>query len=315
MTATPTRADIVALPKAELHLHLEGAIRPSTAAELAEGRGLPLPSSGPFDGLGDFVVAYERARDLVGDLDDLRRIARELVEDARTQGVVWSEVHVVPPTYAGRLGAAEGVLEAVLDGFAGAAGVVLGINRGLGPDAAEESLRLALAYRDRGVVGLGLAGDEANHPAEGFRDVFVRARAEGLRALPHGGESAGPESVRACVEELGAERVLHGVRAVDDPDLLRLLADRQVCLDVCPTSNVALGVAPSVAEHPLPRLLAAGVPVTINSDCPLFFGATLVDEYLAVSRAFGVDVSAIAATSLTAAGGQALTEPATKPDT
>lgn len=304
-----TTDDVVALPKAELHLHLEGALRPATATELADRYGLPLPSRGPFDGLGEFVVAYERARNLVGTLDDLRRVARELVEDAAARGVVWSEVHVVPPTYAGRLGAADGVLEAVLDGFragasaSSAAGVVLGVNRGLGTDAAEESLRLAVAYRDQGVLGLGLAGDEANHPADRYADLFARARAAGLRALPHGGEAAGPESVRACVEQLGADRVEHGVRAVEDPSVVQLLVDRQVCLDICPTSNVALQVAPSLAEHPLPVLLNAGVPFTLNSDCPLFFGSPVTAEYLAAASTFRLDdatLAAVAGTSLTA---------------
>ena len=300
--------DLVALPKAELHLHLEGAIRPSTAAELAQRYGLPMPRTGAFENLAEFVGAYEAARDLVGDLDDLQRVSRELVSDAAVRGVVWSEVHVVPPTYAGRIGPDEAVLEAVLDGLAAgsgpdsAAGVILGINRGLPMEAAERSLRLAVRYADAGVVGLGLAGDEAGYPAHQFADVFARARDAGLRALPHGGEAAGPESVRACVEALGATRVNHGVRAVEDPALVELLAQRQVCLDVCPSSNIALSVYPSAAEHPLPRLLAAGVPVSLASDCPLFVGATVLDEYrLAVER-FGLgreEVARMAGASLT----------------
>jgi adenosine deaminase len=110
----------------------------------------------------------------------------------------------------------------------------------------------------------------------------------GLRALPHGGEAAGPESVRACVEALGATRVNHGVRAVEDPDLVELLAERQVCLDVCPSSNIALSVYSSAEEHPLPRLLAAGVPVSLAGDCPLFVGATVVDEYRLALERFGL---------------------------
>ncbi|KAB8193772.1 adenosine deaminase [Nonomuraea phyllanthi] len=288
------------LPLAELHLHLEGAIRASTAAELADRHGLPVPPQGPFDGLGAFVTAYERARDLVGSLDDLRRVARELVEDAAAQGVVWSEVHVVPPTYAGRLGPDEAVLEAVLDGFAAgtteesSAGVIVGVNRGLPPPSAERSLALALAYRDAGVVGFGLAGDEANHRAELFADVFARAREAGLPAVPHGGEGAGADSVRACVEVLGAHRVNHGIRAAEDPGLLRELAERQVCLDVCPSSNVALRITPSTAEHPLPELLSAGVPVTLNSDCPLFCDTSAVREYELARDRFGLDRAALA---------------------
>jgi len=231
------------------------------------------------------------------------------VEDAAVRGVVWSEVHVVPPTYAGRLGPDEAVLEAVLDGLAAgagpgsAAGVIVGINRGLPPEAAERSLRLATAYADAGVVGLGLAGDEAGHPATLFTEVFARARDAGLRALPHAGEGAGPDSVRACAESLGATRINHGVRAVEDPGLVDLLAEREICLDVCPSSNIALSVFPSLEEHPLPRLLAAGVPVSLGSDCPLFLGVSVLDEYRIATERLGLgpsDVARVARTSLAA---------------
>jgi adenosine deaminase len=292
--------DLVALPKAELHLHLEGTIRASTAEELAARYGMPAPRTGSFRDLSEFVVAYEAARDLVGDLDDLRRIARELVEDAAAQGVVWSEVHVVPPTYAGRLGPDEAVLEAVLDGFhagagdGSAAGIVVGVNRGLPMTAAERSLALAVRYRDSGVVGLGLAGDEANYPPRLFADVFARARDAGLRALPHGGEGAGAGNVRSCVEDLGAVRVNHGVRAVDDPAVVDLLVERQVCLDVCPSSNVALHVSPSLEGHPLPALIAAGVPVSLNSDCPLFCSTSANAEYRLAHERLGLGINALA---------------------
>lgn len=305
-----TGPDLVALPKAELHLHLEGAIRPATAAELGERYGLPVPGPRRYADLAEFVGAYESARDLVGSLDDLHRISRELVLDAAARGVVWTEVHVVPPTYAGRLGPDEAVLEAVLDGLAtsataatSAAGVILGVNRGLPLAAARRSLELAVTYADAGVVGLGLAGDEAGYPAELFADVFRAARDAGLRALPHGGEGAGAASVRGCVTALGASRVNHGVRAVEDPAVLELLVERGVTLDVCPSSNVALRVHPTYDEHPLPRLLAAGVAVTLNSDCPLFVGADINDEYRRAADRFGLtpaDLSAIARTSLTA---------------
>jgi adenosine deaminase len=299
--------DLVALPKAELHLHLEGAIRHRTAQELADRYGRPMPRTGAFAGLGEFVVAYEQARDLIGSLADLRRVAAEILTTARENGVVWTEVHLIPPTYAGRLGADEAVVEAVLDGLASAAGpdaaagVIIGVNRMLPVEAAERSLALALAYRDRGVVGLGLAADEARFPADLFADVFARAAAAELPAVPHAGEGAGAESVRACVERLGARRINHGVRAVEDPAVVQLLVDRGVSLDVCPTSNVALEVVPDLVEHPLPRLIEAGVPVSLNTDCPLFLGTTTVREYELAASAFGLepaDLAAIARTSL-----------------
>ncbi|MEU1599266.1 adenosine deaminase [Streptomyces sp. NPDC005708] len=292
--------DLLSLPKAELHLHLEGALRPSTAAELADAYGRPAPPVGPFAGLGEFVGAYEGARDLVGSLDDLHRIGRELVEDAAAQGVVWSEVYLIPPSYGGRLGPAEGILEAVLDGMrAGAtedsaAGVIVGINRGLPMESARRSLELAVAFREAGVVGLGLAGDEAGHPPERFTELFREAREAGLPAVPHGGEGAGPASVRTCVQALGAHRISHGVRAAEDPRLLSELAERGVCLDVCPTSNTLLQVSSSLADHPLPAIMAAGVPVTVNSDCPLFCGTTLLEEYRRVQEWLALDAPALA---------------------
>ena len=267
-----------------------------------------MPRTGRFADLSEFVVAYEQARDLIGSLDDLRRVAAELLTTARENGVVWTEVHVIPPTYAGRLGPDEAVVEAVLDGLASGsdgdaagAGLIIGVNRMLPVEAAERSLELALAYRDRGVVGLGLAADEARFPAWLFASVFGRAAAAGIPAVPHAGEGAGAESVRASVELLGARRIAHGVRAVEDPAVVELLVERGVSLDVCPTSNVALQVAPSLAAHPLPALLDAGVPVSLSTDCPLFLDATTVGEYALASSAFGLgpeQLAAIARTSL-----------------
>ena len=299
--------DLLDLPKAELHLHLEGAIRPSTARELAERYGRPMPRTGRFTDLSEFVVAYEQARDLIGSLDDLRRVAAELLTTARENGVVWTEVHLIPPTYAGRLGPDDAVVEAVLDGLAAGsddaagAGLIIGVNRMLPLPAAQRSLDLGLAYRDRGVVGLGLAADEARFPAWLFASVFGRAAAAGLPTVPHAGEGAGAQSVRACVELLGARRINHGVRAVEDPAVVDLLVERGVSLDVCPTSNVALQVAPSLAAHPLPALVAAGVPVSLSTDCPLFLDTTTVGEYALASSAFGLgpdQLAAIARTSL-----------------
>ncbi len=303
-------ADLRALPKAELHLHLEGAIRTETAVELAGRYGLPMPDSGEFPDLTAFTVAYERARDLIGSLDDLRRVAHELVEDAHAQGIVWTEVHLFPVTYAGRLGRTEAVLEAVLDGLAtgsaavrgeSAAAVILGVNRSLPTAAAMASLDLAVSYHGHGVVGLGLAGDEANHPAARFTEVFARARALGVPALPHAGEARGADSVRVCVEALGAQRINHGIRAVEDARLLDFLAEREICLDVCPTSNVALNVVGSWEEHPLRTLLAAGVPVSLNSDVPLFVGSSALGEYERARQFLSLDddgLARIAASSL-----------------
>jgi adenosine deaminase len=301
-----TGLDLRSLPKAELHLHFEAAMTRESAITLADRYGLPAPATGSFPDLSAFVVAYEQARDIVGSLDDLRDLARGLGARQRDAGVVWSEIHFVPATYAGRLGPDDGLLEAVLDGLADGAGadhagLVVAVNRGLPLEAAESMLDLAARWTGRGVVGFGLAGDEANHPAEKFADLFQRARAMGLRRVPHGGEGAGADHLRRTVELLGPDRVCHGVRALEDEDVVTLLRERDVCLDMAPTSNVLLGVVPDLARHPLLELARRGVPVTLSTDIPLFTGVPLVEEYARCAEAWGLsdgEVVALARTSV-----------------
>jgi adenosine deaminase len=301
-----TGLDLRSLPKAELHLHFEAAMTRESAVALADRYGLPAPATGSFPDLSAFVVAYEQARDIVGSLDDLSDLARDLGARQRAAGVVWSEIHFVPATYAGRLGPDDGLVEAVLDGLADGAGadhagLVVAVNRGLPLEAAESMLDLAVRWTGRGVVGFGLAGDEANHPAQKFAGLFQRARAVGLRRVPHGGEGAGADHVRQTVELLGPDRVCHGVRALEDEEVVELLRERDVCLDMAPTSNVLLGVVPDLARHPLPQLARRDVPVTLSTDIPLFTGADLVEEYARCAEAWGLsddEVVALARTSL-----------------
>lgn len=294
------------LPKAELHVHLEAAIRPSLADELADRHGLPPVPTGPFPDQAAFVEAYERARDLVGSLEDLRRVAEAFAAHQRSCGVVWSEVHLAPATYGGRLGPDDGLVEAVVDGFrAGAgpdgAGVVLGINRGLGVAAAERTVDLALRWAGRGVVALGLAGDEAGHAAAPYADAVARARAGGLPCVPHAGEVPDPQRVVDALDLLGARRIAHGLAAADDDALVGRLARSGVCLDLAPSSNVLLGLVATLGDHPLPGLLAAGVPVSLGTDIPLFLGHDLLEEYERCARAWSLsdsDVAALAESSL-----------------
>ena len=298
--------DVRALPKAELHLHFEAAMSRESAVELAERHGKPLPATGSFRDLTEFVVAYERARDLVGSVDELRELARRLGARQREDGVAWTEVHFVPATYAGRLGPDDGLVEAMVDGLrAGAgvdhAGLVLAVNRGLPVAAAEAMLELALRWAGSGVVAFGLAGDEANYPASRFADLFRRAREAGLPAVPHAGEGAGADHVRETVEMLRPSRVCHGVRALEDDRVVELLRERDVCLDMAPISNTLLGVVPDLPAHPLPELARRGVPVTLNSDIPLFTGGGLVTEYERCVEAWGLteaQVVSLARTSL-----------------
>jgi adenosine deaminase len=306
---TLSRAEVIALPKAELHLHLESAMRPATAHELARRYGMRPPRRGHYDGLAGFVQDYETARDLIRSLDDLSRVTAEVVADAAGQGVVWTEVHCVPFNYGARLGPPEAVIEAVLEGLGrvpsgtGGTGLILAHNRATDHSLAERLLTLAVRYRDQGVVALGLVGDEAPNPPGQYRDIFRAAKESGLLSVPHAGEAAGPDSVRGAFRELRADRIGHGVRAVEDPALVAELADSPVCLDVCPTSNAMLGACPGLEGHQLPALLRAGVRVSLGSDGPLFFGVNVVDEYLNAQNVLGLDAGellAIAADSLRA---------------
>jgi adenosine deaminase len=292
--------DLRTLPKAHLHLHLEGAMRPATLRELAEHYGLPaaLEGDGSF---GNFIALYRAACEALRSPDDVARLVREVVEDAAADGAVWVEpAEWLTGSQAERLGLRdeEAVLEVVLDAARRAArdmgigvGVLVSSNRTRPPAEA-----VALAR---------LADDETRGPPEPFAEAFAIARDAGLISAPHAGEHGGPESVRGAVDALGAQRIAHGVRSAEDADLLRRLADDGVTLDVCPTSNVRLKVAPSFADHPLPKLLEAGVPVSLNADDPLFFGSGLLGEYEVARHSFGLedaDLAHIARCSIRASG-------------
>jgi adenosine deaminase len=218
-------------------------------------------------------------------------VTREIIEDAAATGVAWTELYSVPYSYAGRLGPAESVVEAMLDGLhqgaratGSGAGLVLAHNRARSLDDAAATAAIARRYAGHGIVAFGLAGNEAAYPAALFREVFASLKDSGLLLVPHAGEGASASSVRSAWQDLGAHRISHGISAVEDPVLVRLLAKHRVCLDICPTSNVRLGAVPNLVQHPLPNLLAANVPVSLGSDCPVFFGVDIVDEYLAAHR-------------------------------
>jgi adenosine deaminase len=295
--------DLRRLPKAHLHLHLEGAMRPATLIELAERYGVPvaLDGDGSFE---NFIRLYRAACEALRTPDDMRRLVREIVEDAAADGAVWVEpAELLTATQAARLGLPhlEAVLEVVLDAARRAAGevgigvgVMLSSNRTRPPAEAVELARLAAEYAGAGVVAFGLADDETRGAPELFAEAFAIARSAGLISAPHAGEHAGPRSVLGAVEILGARRVAHGVRSAEDPRLLDRLADEAITLDVCPTSNVHLRVVPSLSEHPLPRLLEAGVPVSLNADDPLFFGSGLLAEYELARHSFGLDDAGLA---------------------
>ncbi len=314
--------DLKTLPKAHLHLHLTGGMRHQTLVELAaeQGRSLPHglldPSSVDLDATGlrgwlKFQRLYDAARALLTGPAQVHRVVTEIVEDQAAAGVGWLELQVDPSSYAAGLGGLQGVVEVVLDALreAGAAhgvgaGLILAGNRTRNPAETETHARVAKRFAGRGVVGLGLSNDETRGDSRDFEKAFRIARDAGLLAVPHAGELRGAGSVRLAVERLGAARVGHGVRAVEDPDLLELLATLEVACEVNPVSNVALHVLPSVAASPWRLLRAAGVPVAIGADDPLVFRASLLDNYAALD-ASDAELADLAACSIVASAAPA----------
>jgi adenosine deaminase len=329
-------------PLVELHRHLDGNVRLGTVLDLARRHGVALPAD-DLEGLRPYVQVSERETDLVAflarfewtrrvfaDADAVRRIARENVEDAAAEGIDYVELRFSPYFMAERHGLdPAAVVEAVCDGVEEAVAAEAGdrppglpprarligiISRNFGTEIGWVELEAAIACRDRGVVALDLAGDEASWPGELFVEHFRRAREAGLKTIAHAGEAAGPESVRQAVLGLGAERIGHGVRAIEDPATLDLLAERQIPLEVCPTSNLQTSTVKSWRDHPLPRFLELGLRATLNTDDPSISGIDLAHEYRVVKEHLGLteadcrtlQENALAAAFLTAEERQAL---------
>jgi adenosine deaminase len=280
-------------------VHLEGSIRPATLLELAERYGAAAPAAlrrgrWTFADFADFIAQYAWSCECLRVPDDFVRIGREFCEDAADEGVRYAEVTFTIASHAVRYaGDWDTPIEAVLEGFRlgrAATGVtcrlVLDHDRGFPIELADATLEAALRHRD-GVVALGLGADE-RHPPEPYGPVFQRALAAGLHSVPHAGEAAGPASIWGALRTLGAERIGHGIRALEDPLLVAELKDRQVPLEVCLTSNVRTAVVPSIARHPLRQLLAAGLVVTLNSDDPAMFDSPLLGEYELARNAFAM---------------------------
>jgi adenosine deaminase len=289
--------DLRLLPKAHLHLHFTGSMRPGTLLELADKYGVHLPEAlqggrpprlraTDERGWFRFQRLYDIARSCLRAPEDIQRLVREAAEEDLRDGARWLEIQVDPTSYAPRLGGLIPALEVILDAVAATARetglgmrVLVAANRMKHPLEARTLARLAVRFRDRGVVGFGLSNDERRGFARDFDRAFAIARRGGLLAAPHGGELAGPASVRDCVDDLRAARVGHGVRAAEDPRLLARLAGAGVTCEVCPASNVALGVYERLADVPLRALWEAGVPVALGADDPLLFGSRLAAQY------------------------------------
>jgi adenosine deaminase len=289
-------------------VHLEGSMRPGTVLELADRYGVELPQ-GLHEGRYEFRDFTHFIAEWVAGLrclqrpEDVRRIAYEFCQDQAADGVRYAEVSFSLPEHSLRSGDWDGPILAVLEGFEDGRrdlGIVcrpyVDIVRGVGMQLSRMAMESAVRHRDEGVVGVGLGGDE-KHPAADYVHLFRYATERGLRSLPHAGETAGPESVRSALDDLGADRIAHGIRSLEDPELLARLREDRIALDVCPTSNVMTRVVDAIEHHPMPMMLAAGLLMTLNADDPSMFHAPLSGEFELARGVFGMSDEELAGLS------------------
>ncbi|MFD0733935.1 adenosine deaminase [Planotetraspora mira] len=318
------------LPKAHLHLHFTGSMRHSTLIELAREHGVHLPDALEQDwppqlratderGWFRFQRLYDIARSVLRRPEDVYRLLREAAQDEAREGSRWLEIQVDPSGYAHRFGGLTSTLELFLDAADRAAAtsdlgiaVIVAANRTRHPLDARTLARLASQYTGKGVVGFGLSNDERRGRARDFDGAFRIAKRAGLLAVPHGGELLGAASVAECVDDLEADRVGHGVRAAESPRLMERLADRQVACEVCPLSNVGLGVAERPEDVPVRRLFDAGVPIALGADDPLLFGARLVPQYELARETYGFSDAELAELARQSIRSSAAPEPTKK---
>lgn len=301
--------DLTRLPKANPHLHLTGAMRPGTLAGLAARHGVHVPPPLPAAGVHDwsaFQGRYDAARAAVRTGADIARVVTEAASDDAADGCGWLEIQIDPTSYADRLGGAEAVIEAALAGAAVApipVGVIVATSWAAAPDRALATASLAARYAGRGVVGFGISNDERLGRVADFVAACRVAADAGLLVAPHAGFYEPAGHVAECVTELGAGRIGHGLSAARCPRTLALLAERQVALEVCPTSYPSFGVVADLASVPVRALLAAGVPVALGTDDPLLFGVGLAGQYRIARDTLGcppAELAALAGHSVTA---------------
>ncbi|MEU4688513.1 adenosine deaminase [Actinoplanes sp. NPDC023714] len=298
------------LPKAELHVHHVGSASPRIVAELAarhEGSS-PVPADPSllaeyfaFRDFAHFIEVYLSVVDLIRDAEDVRLLTYEIGRELGRQQVRYAELTVTPYSSVRRGIPAGAFCEAIEDARTGAArdfGVKLNwcfdIPGEAGLASAEETLRIALEERPDGLISFGLGGPEIGVPRPQFKPYFDKARAAGLHSVPHAGETTGPETIWDAIRELGAERIGHGIAAAQDERLMAYLAEHRIPLEVCPTSNLRTRAVASLDEHPIAALVAAGVPISVNSDDPPMFGTTLEQEYATAARLLGLDRAGVA---------------------
>lgn len=310
--------NVADLPKVELHLHHEGAAPPDFIRQLAFEKKIDLsriftPDGGyAFENFVHFLQVYEAATSVLRSPDDFARLTRAILEQSAANGVVYTESFLSPDFCGGGDVAAwkeylhaiqEAAERAEADFGITLRGIVTPV-RHFGPDKAKRSALCAAETAGDWIVGLGMGGDEGQGHQGDFAYAFDMAREAGLRLTTHAGEFGGPESVREAIHDLNVERIGHGVRAIEDPDLVRELAERRITLECCPGSNVFLGIYPNMPSHPIARLRDAGVRVTVSTDDPPFFHNSMRNEYSMLARAFGwaeEDFRALNATAIDAA--------------
>nr|WP_274912963.1 adenosine deaminase [Streptomyces sp. WZ-12] len=303
-------AFIAGLPKAELHVHHVGSASPRIVSELAARHPDSVVPSDPealadyftFRDFAHFIEVYLSVVDLIRDAEDVRLLTYEVARDMARQQIRYAELTLTPFSSTRRGIPDAAYVEAIEDARKAAEaelGVVLrwcfDIPGEAGLEAAEETARIACDLQPEGLVSFGLGGPEIGVPRPQFKPYFDRARAVGLRSVPHAGETTGPDTIWDALTALGAERIGHGTSATQDPKLLAHLAEHRIPLEVCPTSNIATRAVATLEEHPLKEMVDAGVLVTINSDDPPMFGTDLNTEYAIAARLLGLDTAGLTA--------------------
>jgi aminodeoxyfutalosine deaminase len=292
----------VTFPRIELHVHLEGTVRAPALLEMARRNDVALPADNvaglaalyEFTDFAHFINVWMLTTGALRTATDFRQVVVDYAAEAASHGAVYIEGIFSPSEAVARGTGWDEVFAGYCDGAAEARelhGVLVrltpDVTRGMPLGVAEETATYAVKYADRGIVGLGLGGSEAEYAPEPYERAFAIARSGGLGSVPHAGEVAGPESIRGALDVLHADRLRHGIRAIEDPGLVRELADRDTVLDVCPISNVRTRAVASLAEHPLPALVAAGIACSVSTDDPAMFGTDLSADY-AAALALGV---------------------------
>ncbi|MBA2597939.1 MAG: adenosine deaminase [Chloroflexia bacterium] len=307
------------MPKAEIHLHLEGSVRPATLLELARRNGVDPPAAGEaalreffrFRDFPHFIEVYIAVCSCLRTPDDFATIVREVGEDASAQNIRYLEIHFNPETNVRKRGLDFHEMLAGMNRGRAEARARWGVEMRWIADGVRDSETspwsvtrtvdwITALAPDDGVVALGLGGNEVGHPPAPFAADFARARAAGLHTVAHAGETTGPETIRDSLDLLQVERIGHGVRAAEDRDLVARLVRDRIPLELCPTSNLCTGVVGSFADHPFPRFDEAGVIVTVNSDDPPLFGTTLTDEFFVLARHWGYDADGLQRIALNA---------------